>query len=78
MKRLGFRCLAALADGENDYLLMEDASKLGYQKISRKVPLDLVHVKVIMQLFAKYHSTCLAFKDQQPKEYQKVASNIKV
>lgn len=69
-------CVSAIADGTNDYVLLEDLSYKNYKTVSRGRCLDLKHAELVLQLFAKFHALGLAFKNQKPKEFELAAATL--
>lgn len=72
------RCFSAYADGEHDYIALEDLSYKGYQGVLRGDCLDFDHTIISLKLFAKFHAIALAFKDQSPEEFEAVANSLQV
>jgi len=70
------KCLASCADGTNDFIVMEDLSHDGFGNRGRSDGLDVQHVKLIIELFAKFHSLGFAFKDQKPEEFKKISDSL--
>ncbi|KAK5643701.1 hypothetical protein RI129_007546 [Pyrocoelia pectoralis] len=69
-------CLSAYADGINDYIALENVNHKGFMQLNRCDGLDFQHTQLIMKLFARFHALGLAFKDQNPVEFDKIASAL--
>lgn len=67
---------ASHCDGVNDFLALRDISELGYGAASRQETIDYEHCAAIMKSLGRFHAVSLAFKDQQPDEFTKVAQSI--
>lgn len=75
---LFFRCYASLSDGENDFIALEDLTSDGYETTDRENGLDFNQCKQIMTLIGKFHALSLAFRDQEPSEFEKMVDCIEV
>ncbi|KAG8362510.1 uncharacterized LOC105273004 [Fopius arisanus] len=62
------RCLGYLEDGENDFIVLEDAKAKGFSGIDRLKAWKYEDCKVIFKAFAQYHGISLAVLQQQPQE----------
>ncbi|XP_044254739.1 uncharacterized protein LOC123005162 [Tribolium madens] len=69
--------LSACCDGENDYVALLDLSFEGYTSAERGAGLDYPHTVAILQVLAKFHAVSLAFKDQQPQNFETAATSLK-
>lgn len=69
-------CFAAIADGKNDFIALEDLTAQSYTHFKREKELDYDCVLFIVKLFAKFHALSFAFKDQFPKEFEELADAI--
>ncbi|XP_049787667.1 uncharacterized protein LOC126191015 isoform X4 [Schistocerca cancellata] len=71
------RCFKAVADGENDFIVMEDVSPTGFKSASRTESLDFEHCASVLRCLGRFHGLSLAMKDQEPEEFKKAASCLK-
>ncbi|XP_044728830.1 uncharacterized protein LOC123292300 [Chrysoperla carnea] len=71
------RCLAAVCDGENDILVLQDISPENFKALGRECRIDLEHCLLVIRMFASFHAVSFAFKDQHPDEYEKIAVHLK-
>lgn len=71
-----FRCFSAFADGENDYIALDDLGIYGFKIANRQKTLDLNHCILIMELLGKFHGLSIAMKDQCPEQYKKLENSL--
>ncbi|XP_033222887.1 uncharacterized protein LOC117176730 [Belonocnema kinseyi] len=71
------RCLASLIDGENDFIVLEDVTPLGFKPVTRQNSLDFAQCCFILEAMARFHAVSLAFKDQNKQEFEIMKSKIK-
>ncbi|XP_011699915.1 PREDICTED: uncharacterized protein LOC105457133 [Wasmannia auropunctata] len=71
------RYLASYMDGENDFIVLEDVSPLGFEPASRQNCLDWTECTVILETLAKFHAISLAYRDQKKEEFAEFASYLK-
>ncbi|XP_067003280.1 uncharacterized protein [Anabrus simplex] len=71
------RCYEAFADGENDFVIMEDVSHSGFVAPKRQEGFDYEHCCAVLQIMGRFHALSLAMKDQEPEEFKKAASSVK-
>lgn len=57
---------------------MDDLGEEGYGTVSRQTGMDLNHCVFAMQTLGKFHAVSLAFRYQQPTEFQKVLDYVEV
>ncbi|XP_044729401.1 uncharacterized protein LOC123292752 [Chrysoperla carnea] len=69
-------CYSALADGENDFIALEDLTPQGYGAAKRQTGLDFDHCLLIIRLLARFHSLSFAYKDQHPELFHEMVSNF--
>lgn len=67
-----------MSDGENDFIALEDLTFDGYTTTDRAKGLDFNQCKQIMVTLGKFHAISLAFRDQEPNEFDKVINVIEV
>ncbi|XP_050458493.1 uncharacterized protein LOC126855135 isoform X1 [Cataglyphis hispanica] len=68
------RHLLSYTDGENDFVVLEDVSPLGFGPASRQNCIDWAECIVILKTLAKFHAISFAYKDQKKEEFTKLAS----
>lgn len=56
---------------------MEDLKASDFEMIHHADPNTADHVKLVMQGLGKLHAISFAMKDQEPKKFKELASNIK-
>nr|XP_012229383.1 PREDICTED: uncharacterized protein LOC105676226 [Linepithema humile] len=71
------RYLASFTDDENDFIILEDASCLGFYNISRQHILDWTGCTAILKILAKFHAISFAYKDQKKEEFAELADSLK-
>lgn len=71
-------CLAALHDGVNDYVVLEDLSPDGYGTVSRQTGMDFNHCKLALQTLGKMHGLSLVYRHQRPEEFEGLLQNLEV
>lgn len=64
-------------DGENDFIMLEDANIESFGPAVRQKGIDLDHCKVTLDTFAKFHAISFAMKDQRPEEFEKISSQLR-
>lgn len=64
-------------DDENGFIILEDASSLGFYNISRQHTLDWTGCTAILTSLAKFHAISFAYKDQKKEEFDKLADSLK-
>ncbi|XP_055637425.1 uncharacterized protein LOC129776066 isoform X2 [Toxorhynchites rutilus septentrionalis] len=70
-------CLAASADGVNDFIALEDLNQFGYASASRQNGVGLPECLLCMQTLGRFHALSLAMKDQDPDKFHFLVKNIK-
>ena len=71
------RCLAAFIDGENDFIVLDDVTPLGFEPVTRQNCLNFEQCIFILEAVARFHAVSLAFKDQKKKEFESMKNKIK-
>ncbi|XP_071634634.1 uncharacterized protein [Temnothorax longispinosus] len=71
------RHLTSYMDGENDFIVLEDVSPLGFGPASRQTCLDWAEFTVILKTLAKFHAISFAYKDQKKEEFAEITSYLK-
>ncbi|XP_048508443.1 uncharacterized protein LOC105689818 isoform X1 [Athalia rosae] len=59
------RCLAAVSDGENDFIALEDVSVYGFGPVTRQSTLTFAENGQILKALARFHAVSFAYKDQR-------------
>ncbi|XP_020292443.1 uncharacterized protein LOC109859025 isoform X2 [Pseudomyrmex gracilis] len=67
------RHLLSYMDGENDFIVLEDVSPLGYGPASRQNCIDFAECTTILKTLANFHSISFAYRDQKEEEFQQMA-----
>jgi hypothetical protein len=67
-----------LADGENDFIVLEDLSPTGYVTADRTKGLDFDHCVAVLQTLGRFHALSFAMKDQDPEGFKTVVNCVKV
>lgn len=70
------RYLASYMDGENDFLVLEDVSPLGFGPASRQSCLNWAECTVILETLAKFHAISFAYRDQKKEEFAEITSYL--
>jgi len=64
-------------DGENDFLVLENACCLGFKTASQQDCLNWPECMAILKTLAKFHAISFAYKDQRKEEFAKIANFLK-
>lgn len=70
------KCFGAFIIQETAVVVLENLSIDGYQLHNHLHPMNLDHLKLIFENYAKLHATSFAMKDQLPEEYQELTRNL--
>ncbi|KAF5297341.1 hypothetical protein FQA39_LY12180 [Lamprigera yunnana] len=68
--------ISSLCDGRNDYIVLKDMNYKNYVGLSRINSLDVEHVQMIINIFARFHALGFAFKHQKPHEFEVIANAL--
>ncbi|KAJ9582655.1 hypothetical protein L9F63_023004, partial [Diploptera punctata] len=71
------RCLYALADGENDFIALEDVSIHGFESGDRMEGVNFDHCAAVLKTLGRFHALSLAVKDQDPEGFKIISSKVK-
>ncbi|XP_044728831.1 uncharacterized protein LOC123292301 [Chrysoperla carnea] len=71
------RCLAAVCDGDNDILILQDLSIENFKTLGREFRNNLEHSLLVIRMLASFHALSFAFKDQHPDEYKNITIHLK-
>lgn len=66
-------CLVAYADGENDFVAMNDLCLEGYKTESRQSGFDVNLCRLVMQTLGRFHAMSFILRDQSPSIFQKIS-----
>lgn len=70
------RHLGSLADGENDYLVLENVCQLGFGPITRQKYVTMEDCIAIIETLATFHAISFAHKDQNKEEFAECVSHL--
>lgn len=70
------RCLATYQDGENDFIVMEDLSSIGYRSADRQLEIDLPHCRLSMISFGRLHGLSHAMRVLEPEKFKQLTSHM--
>ncbi|EFN66536.1 hypothetical protein EAG_11030 [Camponotus floridanus] len=70
------RYIMSFIDNENDFLILEDVSCLGFRGASRQNCLDWTECIAILKTLAKFHAISFAYKDQKKEEFIKITDSL--
>ncbi|XP_020296148.1 uncharacterized protein LOC109861064 isoform X2 [Pseudomyrmex gracilis] len=70
------RHLVSYLDGENDFIVLEDVSPLGYGPASRQNCINFAECTTILKTLAKFHSISFAYRDQKKEEFEQIANCV--
>ncbi|XP_029169220.1 uncharacterized protein LOC114939165 [Nylanderia fulva] len=71
------RHISSFTDDENDFLVLEDVSCLGFSTASRQNCLDWAECTAILKTLAKFHAISFAYKDQRKEEFIEITDSLK-
>lgn len=69
-------CLAFHLDGENDFIVLNDVTPLGFDQATRQTCLTFEQIRNIIEAMARFHAVSFAFKDQKPKDFKSITSKL--
>ncbi|EDW72132.1 uncharacterized protein Dwil_GK10325 [Drosophila willistoni] len=70
------KCLAALCDGVNDFIALEDVGFRGYRAPNRQSYISLEDALLTMRSLGRYHGVALAFKALDSDNFEKAGSAL--
>lgn len=74
-----FRPLSTWIDGTDDYIALVDVTDQGYASAQRGgAGFDIDHTVSILKVLADFHALSLAIKHHNPKDFEELASQVKV
>lgn len=71
------RYLESYMDGENDFIVLEDLTPLGFGPASRQSCIDWTECTVILEALSKFHAISFAYKDQKKEEFTEITNCLK-
>lgn len=69
-------CLLNYMDGENDFVIMENLTVLGYDTVPRQQAMDINLCRLIMQTLGRFHGLSFVIKDQSPALFEEMANSL--
>ncbi|XP_071556663.1 uncharacterized protein [Temnothorax nylanderi] len=70
------RHIISSTDDENGFLVLDDASCLGFHAISRQNCLDWPECSAVLETLSKFHAISFAYKDQRKEEFAKMTDSL--
>lgn len=71
------RYIISSVDDENGFLVLEDASSLGFHTMSRQKCLDWPECSAVLKMLSKFHAISFAYKDQRKEEFAEMTESLK-
>jgi len=71
------RHVISSTDNENGFLILEDASCLGFRAVSRQNCLDWAECLAVLKTLSKFHAISFAYKDQKKEEFAEMTNSLK-
>ncbi|XP_018403101.1 PREDICTED: uncharacterized protein LOC108780029 [Cyphomyrmex costatus] len=71
------RHIISSTDSENGFLVLEDASCLGFCSMSRQNCLDWAECLAVLKTLSKFHAISFAYKDQRKEEFVEMTNSLK-
>ncbi|XP_012524822.1 uncharacterized protein LOC105830189 [Monomorium pharaonis] len=71
------RYIISSTDSENGFLVLEDASCLGFHSITRHDCLDWTECSAVLKTLSKFHAISFAYKDQRKDEFVEIRDSLK-
>lgn len=71
------RYLYSYMDGENDFIVLEDLTALGFGPASRQSCIDWTECTVMLDALAKFHAISFAYRDQKKEEFAELTNCLK-
>ncbi|KYN36266.1 hypothetical protein ALC56_09226 [Trachymyrmex septentrionalis] len=71
------RHLISSTDNDNGFLILEDASCLGFRVVSRQNCLDWAESLAVLKTLSKFHAISFAYKDQKKEEFAEMTNSLK-
>ena len=63
-------------DGDNDFIVLQDVTTLGYNHITSKNCLTYDECKNVVEALAKFHAISFAYKNDNKHEFDKIALSL--
>ncbi|KAL0122174.1 hypothetical protein PUN28_007132 [Cardiocondyla obscurior] len=71
------RYIISCNDSEYGFIVLEDASSLGFHTILRENCLDWEEFSVVLKILSKFHAISFAYKDQRNDEFLELTNCVK-
>lgn len=62
---------------EDEYVLLDDLSAVGYRNMDRPTPLGFDKCAMVLTHLARFHAVSFALKDQQPDRFAQITKELK-
>lgn len=70
------RHIISSTDNENGFLVLEDASCLGFRAVPRQNCLDWAECSALLRILSKFHAISFAYKDQRKEEFAEMVESL--
>ncbi|XP_018562992.1 uncharacterized protein LOC108904800 [Anoplophora glabripennis] len=70
------KCYRTISDETVEIIVMENLKKNGYELFDRKKPLDLNHLKLVLQEYGKFHAISFALRNKSRCDFEKLVTNF--
>ncbi|KAJ8925786.1 hypothetical protein NQ315_009636 [Exocentrus adspersus] len=71
------KCYKTVSDEKVELIIMDDLKKKGYELYDRKKPMDLDHLKLVLQEYAKLHAIPFALRHKKKEEFKQLVGDFK-
>ncbi|KAG7211358.1 hypothetical protein KM043_010648 [Ampulex compressa] len=68
--------ILSYTNGNDDYIVLEDVSPLGFVPVSRQNCITIDECTVVLQAMARFHAISFAYKNQNPDAFKEMASHL--
>lgn len=68
------KCRAYHIDGENDFIVLQNVTLLGYTPMDKKNIVNYEQCKHVIKSMARFHSVSLAFKNENKEKFNHLTS----
>ncbi|XP_018566825.1 uncharacterized protein LOC108907569 [Anoplophora glabripennis] len=69
------KCLKTLCLEKKEVLILESLKPQGYKLCDRRKPLNIFHIKAILEQFGRLHALSFALRDQRRNEFEAIVKN---